>query len=541
MKNILGKVTVKLLSCLLALSIFFLTTACFGVGKDSDSDNTLEYYCWTAGYGIEWIEAMIDDFGSLDWVKEKYPKFKAKPNYNDVQAFTSNRIPLGKSNTIDLFFGNLALGLHGSSYVADLTDSLYNSQVPGESVTVGEKLLKSVRDVIGTKDSDDPDAEVRYYHMPWSMSFGGIIYNETIFSKLGLQVPCTTDELFTMMDKVKALNGSNSAYPYTTSIISSKITYADYLFPVWWAQYEGIEQYQNFFQAIDYDGVRGSAEVLKQTGRLRSLEIFEKMYAKSNGYFDRTSFNYEFKQGQVRLIRGQGLMMINGDWFSNEMKVQMAQHAENGYDYTIGAMKTPIISKIIEKTPSIKSDAVLSKVVAEVDAGKTSSETEGVTQKDFDIIREARGITFANLQGATTYVPEYASAKELAIDFLRYMATDRANAIYAKNTTGARLPFEFNLKESAPDVYKEMGKSYEVQKDFQEMLDFPTFWAIPEYNTYDIVSKGGLRVFGEYSELEKRFVGDDTLTAEKIMKNISAYYAYEGGYRWDKVIGDAGL
>ena len=73
------------------------------------------------------------------------------------------------------------------------------------------------------------------------------------------------------------------------------------------------------------------------------------------------------------------------------------------------------------------------------------------------------------------------------------------------------------------------------------MLDFPTFWAIPEYNTYDIVSKGGLRVFGEYSELEKKFVGDDTLTAEKIMKNISAYYAYEGGYRWDKVIGDAGL
>ena len=71
MKNILGKVTVKLLSCLLALSIFFLTTACFVVGKDSDSDNTLEYYCWTAGYGIEWIEAMIDDFGSRDMVKEK--------------------------------------------------------------------------------------------------------------------------------------------------------------------------------------------------------------------------------------------------------------------------------------------------------------------------------------------------------------------------------------------------------------------------------------------------------------------------------------
>ena len=307
MKTIINKIGIKLVVWLLMLSVMLAANSFIGCKKRDDSDNTLEYFCHTAGYGVDWIEALLDDFGTLDWVKQKYPNYKYVANYNDSANFASNRIPLGKRNTIDLFFGNVALGLHGSRNLVDLTDVFYNSQVPGEDCKVIDKVLASALDVIGTK----VDGQTRYYHMPWSISYGGILYNKVIFDKLGLSVPKTTDELFALMDSVKSMGGKNSVYPYTTSLISSKITYSHYLSPVWWAQYEGYDNYENFYNLIDNNGVKGSLGIFQQQGRAEVLKVFEKMYTQKSGYYDRTSLNYEYKQGQVRLLRGEGgLMMI---------------------------------------------------------------------------------------------------------------------------------------------------------------------------------------------------------------------------------------
>lgn len=541
MKTIINKIGIKLVVWLLMLSVMLAANSFIGCKKRDDSDNTLEYFCHTAGYGVDWIEALLDDFGTLDWVKQKYPNYKYVANYNDSANFASNRIPLGKRNTIDLFFGNVALGLHGSRNLVDLTDVFYNSQVPGEDCKVIDKVLASALDVIGTK----VDGQTRYYHMPWSISYGGILYNKVIFDKLGLSVPKTTDELFALMDSVKSMGGKNSAYPYTTSLISSKITYSHYLSPVWWAQYEGYDNYENFYNLIDNNGVKGSLGIFQQQGRAEVLKVFEKMYTQKSGYYDRTSLNYEYKQGQVRLLRGEGgLMMICGDWFSNEMKSQIKDHAEHGYEFEIRAMKTPIISAIVNKTPSIKEvaenigetqDEVLSRVVDEIDRGAKISEI-GVSQEDFDFIRQARGCTNANFQGATTYIPSYASAKELAIDFLRYMATDRANAIYAKNTSGARFLFDYDLAKKAPKVAEDLGDAYLLQSDFQSWTNYDLFRPLPGPSDFKSVYDGGLKPWAKHDIIETSFVANPMLRAEDITNDCVNYYKGNNSFRWDKVV-----
>lgn len=541
----LKKSGMKFVLLVLALSMAF---GVFGVAgcKRDDSDNTLEVHSWTAGYGTDWLVNLLKAFGQEEWVKEKYPEFKYELVLNDNQSFASNRIPLGERNTIDLFFGIYAPGLHGSKYLLDLTDVLFNSEVPGEGILYKDKVEDFVLDAIGTQTSSG----TKYYFIPWSPSFGGMIYNKTILEdELGFKTPNTTNELLAIMESVKNLGGTNPAYPYTTSIISSNISYADYFFPVWWAQYEGVAGFDDFYSAIDYDGVRDSSNVLLQTGRLKSLEVFHDIYNEDNGYYDRTSLNYEFIQGQVRLIRGQGLFMVNGDWFAQEMKSHIEQHKQNGYDYDLRVMKNPVVSAIVEKTPSLASvasqqgksnDEILSMVIDEVDQGKTSSDISGISQDDFEFIRQARGVTFANIVGAATYIPSYASAKELAIDFLRFMATDKGCGIYAGNTTGGRTPFKFDIQQDAPEVYEELSqsKTYDIQHDFYEMSKKPYFNPLKQDAARDICYIGSLSPLHGYGDLEKQFMQDKNLTAQKIIDDIYEYYTKQNEYRWKLVIED---
>lgn len=541
----LKEIVMKFVVLVLALSMAFGVFGMVGCKRDN-SDNTLEVHSWTAGYGTDWLVNLLKAFGQEEWVKEKYPKFKYELVLNDNQSFASSRIPLGERNTIDLFFGIYAPGLHGSKYLLDLTDVLFNSEVPGEGVLYKDKVENFVLDAIGTQTSNG----IKNYFIPWSPSFGGMIYNKTILEdELGFQTPNTTDELLALMESVKNLGGKNPAYPYKTSIISSKISYADYFFPVWWAQYEGMAGYDDFYNAIDYDGVRDSSNVLLQTGRLKSLEVFHDIYNENNGYYDRTSLNYEFIQGQVRLIRGQGLFMVNGDWFAQEMKSQIEQHKQNGYDYDLRVMKNPVVSAIVEKTPSLvtvasqqgkSNDKILSMVIDEIDQGKTSSDISGISQDDFEFIRQARGVTFSNIVGAATYIPSYASAKELAVDFLRFMATDKGCGIYAANTTGGRTPFKFDIQQDAPEVYEELSKSktYDIQHDFYEMTKKPYFNPLKQEAARDICYIGSLSPLHGYGDLEKQFMQNKTLTAQKIVDDIYEYYTKQNEYRWKLVIED---
>ena len=156
----------RLLSCVLALCCMFTAGALTGCGKKvPDTEDTLEVYVVDAGYGSDWCKDLLDLFSQQDWVKESYPNLRIVFTHNDVRSFGSSRLEAGsRSNTIDLFF-DLDLNRHSfagpSGELEDLTESVYNSEVPGEpGVKWIDKSIESYNvsnryaDTMGELDGD---------------------------------------------------------------------------------------------------------------------------------------------------------------------------------------------------------------------------------------------------------------------------------------------------------------------------------------------------------------------------------------------------
>ena len=385
-KSFLTKIFLIILTILAATSVL----GCQKKNVASDDDNTLEVYLWNAGYGYEWLEKLLEDFGTLDWVQEKYPNYGYFTVINDDTSYGANRLAAGKGNTIDLILSGDLDAYFASDEILEISELVLESEVPGENIKYKDKMLPSVYHSLGFTPYGD--TKTYYNSVPWNLGVGGIIYNATLLEELGLTVPRTTDELFEMMDIVKGWNSSRAIYPYKYSYIASQITYCEYILPQWWAQYDGVENYENFSYAIDEDGVKNSINVLYEQGRLKSWEVLDRLLDESNGYYDRSSPNRDFITGQSYLLLRKGLFMFSGDWFSNEMKDLAEGYKSEGYTDTMSMMKTPIVSSLIDKLNTINDDLTLRQVIDEIDSGKTSSSINGVSQADFDRVKEARGV-----------------------------------------------------------------------------------------------------------------------------------------------------
>ena len=509
----------------------------------SNDDNSLEVYLWNAGYGYEWLEVLLQDFGQQSWVKEKYPNYKYFTVINDQNTYGQDRMAAGESNTIDLFMTGDMSSYFGTGELVDLKEVLFETTVPGENVLYKNKMLPAIYNSLGFT----PYGENRTYYetTPWTMGIGGIVYNKTLFEELGLTVPRTTEEMFEMMDTVKSWEGKKAAYPYTYSYIASQITYADYMLPVLWAQYEGLKDYYNFSNAIDEDGVRNSINILYQKGRLRAWEFWDRMLDEANGYYDRSSPNRDFISGQSYLLLRRGLFMTSGDWFSNEMKDLAAGYKQEGYNDVVSMMKTPIVSAITDKLQTIKTDALLRQVIDEIDAGATSSAISGVSQADFDRVKEARGIMMSNNNNSHTVIPSYSSAKNLAIDFLRYMATDRANELYAKHSSGAKLPFNYDFRTQSPDVYNELNATQSstlfLQAEVGQMLLRP-YMNILDTKLTDFMKYGGFNIYADTGagDFFNTFVYSST-SAQDLWQAAIDYYTADNNARWTRCLQNAGL
>ena len=188
-------------------------------------------------------------------------------------------------------------------------------------------------------------------------------------------------------------------------------------------------------------------------------------------------------------------------------------------------------------------DDMLAEVIKEVDVGKTSSEIQGITQKDFDTIRAARGCINSLAMSASIAIPSYATAKDLAVDFLRFTATDKANEVYAENTFGGRMAFTWNLKNDAPDLYDELSKNhlFKVQQDvWQYFADVETC-LIPVGDNYDLSYYGGFGVYTGMDSYETTFMSNPNATAESLLNGMYNYWTANDNMRWNLALQQAGM
>ena len=544
------KKSLKFLCVLMAAGIAAGAAGCSN--KVPDTEETLEVYCRDAGYGYAWCEALLDAFKQQDWVQQKYPNLQVAFDQNQVASYAESKLKSGaEANTIDLFFATGGYELagvdsKGNDYLADLTEYVYGQNVPGENVLFIDKVQDSYNtsnlyhDVTATTDKDT------YYFVSWADGMDGILYNADILESLGIPVPVTTGEWLASMRKIKDLQGNQEGkYSVGYSILQSNDApnYVDYMFYIWWAQYEGIDNYLDFFNGIDSG--RYSSGIFDQVGRVEALKVLEQAVNKTNDYVNPTSFTDEYLISQTEFLRGKAVYHMNGDWFDNEMReIKEEIKQVNGLDYDIQMMRTPVISSIVTQTPSVQAlaktrgiteDAALRLVIEAVDSGADSY--EGVTAPDFERIREARSIVHSIGPNHTAFIPSYATGKEVAMDFLRFMATDIANEIYIEATGGATLPFLYNVKEKNPQLYESLS-------DFQKTrIGYFTdenvgLYVLPSENSFPLVLYGGVMPFTTQNYYITFSMSGNTKMPQNYFDDTKAYWT---DARWQDALAKAGI
>lgn len=491
-RNIMAKLVA------LVMVVATLFTGCGGGGL-VDSEQLLEVYVLEQGYGIDWAHNTIAAFKEQDWVKEKYPELVVKLSYNDRVYFARDQLSLGeKYNTLDLLFGYGFDSYFNARSLVDLTETVYNTKVPGEDVTYSEKLNDSLEAGMATIDEDT--GEISYFTAPYYSGAYGFIYNEDALKTYG-EVPNTTDEFISLCRKIQNDNASKYAAEDPTAqyvfIQSKDAPYWEKegsALEAWWAQYEGVQGYDDFFNGI-VNGQR-SKDIFRQKGRLESLKVIETLLDYDNGFIHPQSFSQEFMVMQTAFLQGAAVFHYNGDYFVDEMKETVDRLVGAGFDVpTIKMMKTPIVSSIIEKCTTIENDAELSALIKAIDANSNELVGEGydVSKKDFNKIKEARSVV-CSVGPAQSVIPAYAKGKDIAIDFLRFMATDRGIVEYAKGTSGSTLDFYFDLQKAAPEVYENLSPLHKERLAYMNNEDQPIN-ILKKGSTYRLSSVGGVKPF----------------------------------------------
>ena len=489
----------------LALSLCALTAATLASCHKTveDSEQVLEVFCAKLGYGSDWCDQLLKAFEQEDWVKEKYPNLQVIFETSADRSSIGTRIQAGEGrNTVDLVFsdglsGMIGVDNNGNECSENLTDTVYNTQVPGESIKVIDKMNPYYRNAVKYyqygESSFDQSLPFKAYDFYWATGMMGIVYNVNLLQKFGYDhEPRTSEEFAEACAKITADSSADYGKKYAIMWAGSA-DYAQYFYNIWWGQYEGYDNYLNYWNGVSYDGddyTEKSSDIFKQVGRLEAVDAMINVFSNTNGYRYASGAATDFKAAQRYFTRGEGVFMFNGDWLYNESKEQF-----DSSPYTFRMMKSPIISSIINKTPTIKSETELRDVIAKIDEGKKTAAEAGldaVSEEDYQRILQARSVTYALGPGCSTFIPNYAKGKGIACDFLRFMATDKAQVIYGQTTGGASLPFTYDIKKNNPDVYQTFS---DLEKSRYEMFNESVHGStvLPYGDNYPLSKFGGLK------------------------------------------------
>ncbi len=533
----------KLITAFLAalLAVCVPLSAC--KPRVANDEQTLQIYVANFGYGYEWLEEISQAFVEQDWVLEKYPELELSDiviEHNSDRSYAVDRIMQGDSNTIDLFF-SVTSGADryeqeyrdGQSYFENLETLYEETPIPGEGgITIAEKMDDNF--LAMSTFTRREDQSTTYYAFPWVAGMQGLLYNVTAFEELGLEIPRTTDEL---KQRSTEIVGKGE----TPFIFTSRENYwTCTMFLIWWAQYEGLHKYSNFYQGVvrETNGIREMGpEVYEQTGRLRSLQVIQDliMYPTQNIHDNVNTLT--FTQAQARFLLRQGLMMPNGDWFETEMS-NTQESGDVTDEFTF--MPSPVISSITEQLDTKIDDPQLSQIIALIDEGADSAEdvasVAAITEDDFAKLYEARNLVLP-VGNHNAYIPSYATAKDLAKDFLLFMSTDVACRIFIEATGGASMPFDYDVETEDPELYDSLAL---LQKDRLRMQKDAVFML--NENTYPGSYYGGIvRFTDDRTNIDALFTARndaDRMTAQEIYDAEIAHWTPE---RWDSVLINMGL
>lgn len=429
------KVISLILTALLCMTCFSACGENGNGGGGGNSGGLIRVQYHVGGFGDKWLEDIAADYKAATGVT-----VKLVPSYTngEIQSLLNSR-----QQTNDVLLPLLGVWqAQDAKLLEDLTE-VYEAIPSGETKPVKDKMNANLRDYMQAEDG-------RWYQLNGANSVSTICYNaDTLDKYLGegqWEVPNTTTEFIALCDRLKPMN---DVYALTTS---SQISYFwDYLGLIWWAQYEGLESFNNFFVGKYYDSASGEwktgTQINDAKGREEALKLCSELLNSSNGYLHDDAKDMGYTEAQLTLCAqgfGRNLaevaFMVSGDWFENEMLAYLTQKPQN-----IRMMRPPVISSITDNLETVKTDQLLSDVIDAIDNGETSY--ANVSEEDFAKIKTARLMAYTATPNYPICVPSYRpeKQKELAKDFLTYLCSDHAQAIYANAMNGLTMSYGYKV------------------------------------------------------------------------------------------------
>ena len=525
MKNLLKRIGIF---CL-CFTVAFGFSACGGAADYRNDPNVLHISVWSGGYGTEWLKAVGRAY------EAKHENITVK--YEEATLRERAIIPLTNPSVYDIVISDSFMTSKYAKYPQysgyDKTfhsiKEVFDYTPEGERGPIRSKMSENVLDWCTSDDGEN-------YFIPVSSSLWGLTYNVDILAAEGIAVPRTTDEMKAAFDRFKGKK-------VKAHIFSG---YTDYWQPIvytWWAQYDGLKTFNNFFKGqtvdgeylVDIFGTQGRYEAVKCADDFLGYGSFSSENA-DDGYFSKTATGLEYMPAQLKYLQGEAAFMANGGWLENEMRDSF----KNATMANIANMKVPVISSITDRfaSDSDKSDAKLIEIIDYVDGGKVSAKPSGVTDADIAIVEEARSLTYMTGAEMTAVVPVTSTKSDLAKDFLKFMYSDEGAKIVLMADAGTQLPVNTDFSSDA-DIN---GKLTEFGKSRMRLLSGGTtfFKSFKEPIVYD----GGLSAYAIGRTFEKAFASvyvNDRTTAEAYYRYDIDYYTANNGTTWTNLLRTVGL
>lgn len=426
------KRTKKIACCLMSVLFGAAAFAGCAIGGDdwgdgNDGRTRLKVSFYEGGYGGEWMDKIAAAFEKehpgVRVVKDGDYKMEQKVSLDlesskqggavsDIYTVTSR--------------GNFVNYVHaeGGSLLEDISD-LYADDVKTEDGVV-------FRDTILPESMNTGKIDGKYYGVPWTTSVSGIIYNAKIFRDNGWSEPETVKELIDLCQNIKDAKlkqGNTTVAPLVYSGATEQGYFA-HLLKSWFRMFEGEEGFNEFYEF-------GSAEVYKKDGRIAAYQTLANLLG--SGFASEESDTLDYLAAQRAFIRGEAAMITAGSWLETEMSAFL-----KGYPaFEMKMMPTPKIGAIAN------GDGTYS-----LDLGGSGKTLVDKTGAEVAYINSGAGDNFV--------IPKTAKNKELAKEFLVFMASQRMLNVYTECTNSPR-PYRYtntdwsNLStfgQSAMSVYQ---------------------------------------------------------------------------------------
>ena len=438
---------------LVALAMLTSVVSITGCKKSKKDSNKIYVSVVSLGYKYQWLNDLMAEYtrktGTEFSLQVQYGQDGNNKLNNEIKALNgqSDIYAIRPGSFFELLYRHKITTPSGDKYdyaFEPLTD-IYRSEYEGESVnnTIEKKIDADMKDYLYF-DND-------YFALPWSSGFVSFARNLEAWEACGFtasEYPRTTEEMFEMMDQMNSVIASSSASSYLKERETAPMIYceADEYYSTiigsWFAQYEGDEAMQNFYNGRDSDGLR-STKLFSYDGITEALTVLKRLLeydknSKSFRYQSKDSLKTSFTQMQNYFLRGRGVFCVNGTWLETE-------NPETS-NYRIDYIKIPLVSSIVDKLSKPYTENQLRDLVSYIDEHPEVGDNAGLSSEyetlDVEFVRDSRnkGSIMRTDYDHLFVIPAWSSKKAEAKQFLKWVYSDEGLQLFFNTMKGHHLP-----------------------------------------------------------------------------------------------------